>query len=171
MSTRRSESGLSLVEALIAVGVIGLVAVGIIPMFTRAMSDNVAGADYTRVTNFAKAKEEDFCRLPFNQATIQLPVGQTDLMSTEYMNPATLQWSTTAPTSLINVWTRATDIQQFGINDTDDNQTFDSPLAGGSSPQMVHVVQAQVKVQISSASPGAFGSVRRATTIRYLKAF
>jgi type II secretory pathway pseudopilin PulG len=169
MRTRRSESGLSLVEALIAVALIGLVAVGIIPMFTRAMSDNMAGADYTRVTNFAKAKEEDFSRLPFNQATIQPPAGQTDLMSTEYMDPNTLQWSATAPTTVLNYWTRNTDISQYGINDTDDDQTFNSKLAGGSSPLMVHIMQEQVQVQSSSTlSPTG---ARRSTTIRYLKAF
>jgi type II secretory pathway pseudopilin PulG len=169
MRTRRSESGLSLVEALIAVALIGLVAVGIVPMFTRAMSDNLAGADYTRVTNFAKTKEEDFSRLPFNQATIQPAIGQTDLMSTEYMDPSTLQWSTTAPTTLLNYWTRNTDISQYGINDTDDDQMFNSKLAGGSSPLMVHIMQAQVQVQSSSQLSPA--GVRRTTTIRYLKAF
>jgi hypothetical protein len=169
MRTRRSESGLSLVEALIAVALIGLVAVGIIPMFTRAMSDNLAGADYTRVTNFAKAKEEDFSRMPFNQTTIQPPIGQTDLMSTEYMDPTTLEWSQTQPSLLLGVWTRNTDISQYGINDTDDDQMFNSKLAGGSSPLMVHVIQEQVQVQSSSqVSPAG---ARRTTTIRYLKAF
>jgi prepilin-type N-terminal cleavage/methylation domain-containing protein len=167
--TRRSQSGFSMVEALIAVALIGVVAIGVIPMFTRAMSDNMAGADYTRVTNFAKSKEEDFSRLPFNQPTIQPGVGQTDAMSTEYLDLTTLQWSQTAPSVLLGVWTRNIDVTQHGINDTDDDQTFNSKLAGGSSPQMIHIIQEKVQVQsVSSLGPVA---TRRTTTIRYLKAF
>ena len=170
MRIRRSESGLSLVEALIAVALIGLIAVGIIPMFTRAMSDNLAGADYTRVTNFAKSKEEDFSRMTFNQQAIQLTTGN-DLMSTEYMDPANLQWSQTKPSSLLAIWTRNTDISQYSINDSDSNgnYSFTNKLASGTSPLAIHVRQSQVQVQSSSAA-GPLGA-RRATTIRYLKAF
>ena len=70
------QSGFSMVESLIAAAIIGIVAIGILPLFTRAMVDNMAGADYTRVTNYAKSKEEDFTRMPFLQQTIQMPAGQ-----------------------------------------------------------------------------------------------
>jgi len=171
MRIRRSESGFSLVESLIAVALIGLVAVGIVPMFTRAMSDNMAGADYTRVTNFAKSKEEDFSRLTFSQPAIQLLVGQNDLMSTEFFDPTTLRWSQTPPSSLLATWTRQNDISQYSINDSDSNgnYSFTSKLAGGTSALAVHIRQAQVQVQSSSAI-GPMGA-RRTTTIRYLKAF
>jgi prepilin-type N-terminal cleavage/methylation domain-containing protein len=163
------QGGFSMVETLIAAALIGIVAVGIIPMFTRAMTDNITGADYTRVTNYAKSKEEDFARLPILQPTIQLPNGQTQLLTTEYMNPTTLHWDPTAPANPLAVWTRTTTITQYNMYNTDANNMFDNPLPGGSAVDAVHVTQAQVQVKSVSAI-GPLGG-RRSTTIRYLKAF
>jgi type II secretory pathway pseudopilin PulG len=165
----RHQRGFSMVEGLIAAALIGVVAVGIIPLFTRAMSDNLTGADYTRVTNFAKSKEEDFSRLPFTQPTIQLKSGDTQDMTTEFMDPTTLQWSTTPPKSLLGIWTRTSTLTQYNIYDTDDDQMFDFPLAGGTSIDEVQIIQSQV--QVKSASPVSPAGGHRTTTIRYLKAF
>jgi prepilin-type N-terminal cleavage/methylation domain-containing protein len=164
------ESGFSMVESLIAAAIIGIVAIGILPMFTRAMVDNMAGADYTRVTNYAKSKEEDFTRLPLLQQTIQVPVGQTNLMTTEYMDPASLFWVATKPPNPLAVWTRVTTYTQYNMYDTDDDKMFNNPIAGGSvGIDGVHVIQAQVQVKSVSAI-GPMGG-RRTTLVRYLKVF
>jgi type II secretory pathway pseudopilin PulG len=162
-----------MVETLIAAALIGVVALGIIPLFTRAMTDNLAGSDYTRVTNYAKSRQEDFSRVPFSQTSIQVPVGQGNLLTTEYMDPTTLQWnpysSSSPPTNPLAIWTRTTTITQYNVFDTDDDQVFDYPLNGGSSIDEVQIMQAQVQVKsVSAVGPAG---VRRSTIIRYLKAF
>ncbi len=161
--------GFSMIEALIAAALIGVVAIGTIPLFTRAMTDNLMGADYSRVTNYAKSKEEDFSRLQFTDQTIQVPVGQGNLLTTEYMDPTTLQWTTVKPANPLAVWTRATTVTQYNIFDTDDDQMFDYPLSGGASIDEVQIIQGQVQVKSVSAAGPAGG--RRSTIIRFLKAF
>lgn len=165
----RCEVGFSMVETLIAAALIGVVAIGIIPLFTRAMIDNMAGADYTRVSNYAKSKEEDFTRVPYTLQAIQLPVGQTQLLTTEYMDPSTLQWVTVKPANPLTAWTRNSTLTQYSMYDTDDDNTFNNPIAGGASVDEVQVVQEQVQVQSISAV-GPMGG-RRKTIIRYLKVF
>jgi len=164
------ESGFSMVESLIAALIIGIVAIGILPLFTRAMVDNMAGADYTRVTNYAKSKEEDFTRMPFLQQTIQVPAGQTNVMTTEYMDPASLYWVATKPPNPLAVWTRVTTYTQYNMYDTDDDKMFNNPIDSGTvGISGVHVIQAQVQVKSISAI-GPMGG-RRTTLVRYLKVF
>ncbi len=158
-----------MVETLIAAALIGVVAIGVIPLFTRAMTDNLTGADYTRVTNYAKSKQEDFARLRFTDTTIQVPAGQGNLVSTEFMDPTVLQWVTTKPANPLAVWSRATTITQYNIFDTDDDNMFDFPINGGASIDEIQIIQAQV--QVKSVSPVGPAGARRTTTIRFLKAF
>jgi prepilin-type N-terminal cleavage/methylation domain-containing protein len=167
------QSGFSMVESLIAAAIIGIVAIGILPLFTRAMVDNMAGADYTRVTNYAKSKEEDFSRIPFLQQSIQMKPGDTQEMTTEYMDPASLYWVATKPTNPLAVWTRVTTYTQYNMYDTDDDKMFNNPIAGGTAAvgiqDTVQVIQAQVQVKSVSAI-GPMGG-RRTTLVRYLKVF
>lgn len=166
----KTQRGFTVIETLIALALIGVVAVGVIPLFTRAISDNLAGADYTRVTNYAKSKEEDFGRLPFTQPTIQVQPGTTRLLlPTEYMDPTTLKWTTTRPSNPLAIWTRNTAVTQYSIFDTDDDNTFNQPLDGNAPVDEVQILQGQVQVKSASAI-GPMGA-RRTTIIRFLKAF
>jgi prepilin-type N-terminal cleavage/methylation domain-containing protein len=169
--SRQAMRGFSMVEALIAVALIGIVAVGLIPLFTRAMSDNMAGSDYTRVSNYARSDEEDFFREPFANYTSSVGSGVSTGQLLEYLNPTTLKWvqgSVPAGNPQI-VWTRTTTYQQFSVNDMDDDQIFDNPLSGGTESSSIQLVQATVQVKSVSAI-GPEGA-HRSTTIRYLKAF
>jgi type II secretory pathway pseudopilin PulG len=164
------ENGFSMIEALIAAALIGAVAVGIIPMFSRAISDNVAGSEYTRVSNYAKSEEETFARAPFEQATFQVPVGQANLVVKEYLDPATQTWKTgTVPAGSTASWTRTTTIEQYNLYDSDDDSIYDSPLTGGAGVDAVQFLQATVKVQ--NVSPTGPDGGHRSTIIRFLKAF
>ena len=171
--TGSRQGGFSMIESLIAAAIIGIVAIGILPLFTRAMVDNMAGADYTRVTNYAKSKEEDFTRVPVLQPSIQVQPGDMQEMSTEYMDPASLYWVATKPSNPLAVWTRVTTLTQYNLYDTDDDQMFNNPIAGGTltvgTQDTVQVIQAQVQVKSVSAI-GPMGG-RRTTLVRYLKVF
>lgn len=171
--SRRRQLGFSMIETLIAAALIGIIAIGIIPLFTRAMVDNMAGADYTRVTNYAKSKEEDFHRIPFSQPTIQVQAGQDKLLTTEFMDPATLQWvqdPLLPKNNPLAVWTRTTTYTQYNVFNTDVSKLFDNPIVGGSvGLDAIHVIQAQVQVK-SVSTIGPLGG-RRTTLVRYLKVF
>lgn len=167
----RGQLGFSMIEALIAAALIGLVAIGLIPMFTRAMSDNMAGSDYTRVSNYAKSEEEDFARTPYGVMSTEISVGSSSGQKLEYLNPTSLAWVVGSPpagnTSV--VWTRTTTYSQYSIYDTDTDQSFDYPVPGGTAPTAVQLLQAQV--QVKAISPIGPEGGRRSTIIRFLKAF
>lgn len=54
----RGQEGLSLVEVLIAAAILLIVAVGILPLFTRSMLNNVSGYDSTQATSHGKSELE-----------------------------------------------------------------------------------------------------------------
>src|ERR1700724_1334006 len=115
--TGSSQGGFSMIESLIAAAIIGIVVIGILPLFTRAIVDNMARADYTRGTNYAKSKEEDFTRVPVLQTSIQVQRCDKQEMSTEYMDPASLYWVATKPSNPLAVWTRVTTLTQYNLYD------------------------------------------------------
>jgi prepilin-type N-terminal cleavage/methylation domain-containing protein len=163
------QRGFSMIESLIAAALIGAVAIGVIPLWTRAMTDNMAGADYTRVTNYAKSRQEELAHLDQTSAANQVRVQDgTQRQIVDYMDPATGLWAAKKPSTPI-YWTRTTTITLYGVHDTDKNGLLNSPLPGGSDPRAVHVVQTQVQIQSMSAY-GAIGT-RRSTVIRYFKSF
>lgn len=63
---RRREAGFSLLEVLIAAALLGLIAVGVLPLFTQSMANNRAGSDATRVSTFAIDRTEDLAQVRFN---------------------------------------------------------------------------------------------------------
>jgi type II secretory pathway pseudopilin PulG len=166
--------GFSMIEGLIATALIGVVAIGLIPMFTRSMSDNMAGSDYTRVSNYARSRQEDFGREPFANFTAAIPTGQSSAQVLEYLDPTSLEWlpgpvPAAAPGKPEIVWTRTTTYTQYDAKGADADGLFDFPLSGGSSPLAVQLIQASVKVQ-SIAPIGPEGG-HKTTTMRFLKAF
>jgi type II secretory pathway pseudopilin PulG len=163
-----------MIEALIATAIIGGVAVGVIPLFTRAMSDNMAGSDYTRVSNYSRSEEEDFAREPFANYATAVPTGQTQGSVVQYIDPTSKQWVTVANLAAVPknpniVWTRTITYAVYNANDMDDDQLYNEPVVGGASPTEIQVVQATVQVQAISAMGPEGG--RRSTTIRFLKSF
>src|SRR5262249_55542097 len=70
---RRRESGLTLVEMLIAVALLGIVLLGIAPLFIASVRSNYAGNEYTSIHNLARDRLEQLMNLPV--ADPQLTVG------------------------------------------------------------------------------------------------
>jgi prepilin-type N-terminal cleavage/methylation domain-containing protein len=168
------QQGFSMIEALIATAIIGGVAIGVIPLFSRAISDNLAGSDYTRVSNYSKSEEEDFAREPFANYTTIVPSGQTQSQVVQYIDPTSKQWVTVANLAAVPqnpniVWTRTITYKVFNASDMDDDQLYNNPVSGGANPTAIQVVEATVQVQAISKIGPTGG--RRSTTIRLLKAF
>lgn len=153
---QRSADGFSVVEALIAAAILLIIAIGVLPLFTRAIMDNQAGNDSSTVTNFARSQVEDRFQLNFNDANLTLPnSGATELATTDSWAQGVPNeiadgvegWYTGAPTDKGPLlWTRTTTIRQYNVNDLDDNGQFDTPLAGSSDPGLVHLKEIDVNL-------------------------
>jgi len=182
---RRSAAGFSLVEALIAAAILGVIAIGILPVFLQSMVNNKQGSDSTVVTTFGKTNVESLDAVPFDATAVTVPPGSTSLVVVDwYAQQSSTQvggtngvWivsctgttascaSTTAPTGQGQVlWRRTTTVQQYNINDT----TFSSPEDGSTDPDLVHLKQIQVVVQ--RALPGPSVTQGKAITLQLLRA-
>ena len=124
--TPSSMAGFSVVESLIAALILLIIALGIIPLFARALRDNTTGADATQATNHGRASLEEYQQLPFNNQALTLAPGATTLTRDESWAQGTRDtfgdddegWWPGAPSDRgLLLWTRTTTVRQFGIND------------------------------------------------------
>lgn len=172
----RREAGFSMIEALIAAGILLIIALGLIPLFARAITDNATGADSTQASNHGKTQLEDFIQLPFNHQELTLAAGDTDRQSAESWAQGTSAigdtdegWWPGVPTGRGTIlWTRRTQVQQFSIEDAL-NGSLDTPLAGNTQPIFVHLKQ--VDVVLDSAKQGGLLGSGSDVTFRVLKPF
>ena len=79
-----NEAGFSIIEGLIAALLLLVVTLGILPLFSRAMNNNVKGNDSTRQSNGATDAFETSVALPFNSGAMTVPGGgPTSVVVTE----------------------------------------------------------------------------------------
>ena len=178
----RTERGFSLIEVLIGAGIFLFVVIGILPLFTRAISDNTAGADYTQLSNNTKSRAEELDRVPFNSTAVTLTGGNT-LIKKEIWSKATGWIVAPATIPATAVWLRTTTIRQYGIGDIGPgDKLFDTPLASDASQDSVHLKEIEVRVQSAGSQLSATEiqnqstvystfSNRRQTVMRLLRAF
>jgi len=171
------ESGTSLVEAVLASLILMLIAVGILPMFTRSMASNVAGSDSTYVSNMATERTEEFLQLNFDADPLRLADGATSRVYNEvYIRDYPSSTSSAYEEVWIDgtladvaaedraLWTRVTTIRQFSITD------LTTPIAGtpGTDPNgAVHVKE--IEVAVAGLREGGPAGVSKQITVRALK--
>ncbi len=168
----RGEQGFSLIEVLIASGILLVVALGVLPLFAQAIVNNRAGADYTQATNYAKSELERLYALPFSSPELAVTTGdQTERV--QYFSQYQKKWiAGAAPTADPPLWTRTTTIRQYslgGIVDLDKDGTLDGPLSAGTPETFVHVKEIEVRVE-SGRSGGPLGAGKR-ITLRVQKSY
>lgn len=178
----RRERGFSLIEVLIGAGIFLFVVIGILPMFTRAITDNTAGADYTQLSNNTKSKAEELNRIPFNTTSVNLTAGTT-LVTREIWSKSTGWITAPATIPATAVWLRTTTIRQYGIGDiSPGDKLFNNPLPFDASSNAVHLKEIEVRVQSAGAQLTATEqqnqstvystfSNRRQTVMRLLRSF
>lgn len=160
----RRQSGFSLVEVLVAAVILLVVLLGIVPMVTRAMANNMGGADFTRVSNMAKSRAEELFERPFNHP--DLAVGET----AEYWDDGRREWlALTGDPPREAQWLRRTIIRQYGIADLADDARFNAALPADEPLAAVHLKE--ITVRVESVSPLTAIGVRRRLTVRLLKPF
>jgi hypothetical protein len=176
---RNGQAGFSLIEAIVAAAIILVIAIGLIPLFLRAMVNNTAGGDSTFVGTAGLSQVETDFGLFFNDPTMTIPVGATStvpVVETFYqgdptqMGAVTQGWAPSGATggTGLQLWTRTTTVQQFNVTqDLADDGILNTPEDGSALPGLVHVKQIQVVITSGRTSGLLTG---KTITLRMLKA-
>jgi len=174
LPSRRGERGLSLIEALIAMALLLLMAIGILPLFTRAMVNNAAGSEATHSANHARHRLDELGQLPFNNDALEVTAGNELLLQDRYFSgnqhlQGDEDWDAVGAGSGFELWDRTTRVRQFrlvfppgavdtdldgvidalsGLDDTDDDGEFDAPL--GPTPDLSSIHLKEIAVELAS---------------------
>jgi prepilin-type N-terminal cleavage/methylation domain-containing protein len=164
-----NERGFSLLEVMIASAVFLIVAIGLLPLFARSISNNLGGREATDVANLGRSQVEELFQLTFNHPSLTVPSGQTVLTTTAYFSKKDSVWKTgTATATDPASWTRTTRVRQYSISDLLIDKTFNTPLNGSAPPGQVHIKEIEVEVT-PSRNNLQLGPVKQ-LTLRMLKA-
>jgi type II secretory pathway pseudopilin PulG len=197
---RQHERGVSLVEALISVGLLFIIAAGILPLFARSLANNAAGADATNLTLKTRDVLEDAASSDFNQADWTIPGGATTVLRDELW--FTDQLASDAAPKAPNEgrwfpfagapndraegprWLRRTQVWQFGVGQWVSGQPFDTTTAydGTTLPDFVQLKLVEVDVRSYPRNLTVEGAAledrwssllgtQRPMRVRYIKAF
>ena len=158
-------AGFSLTEGLVAAALVGTIAVSVVPLFTGAMVKNEAGSEYSRLTNAARDRLEEFSQLPFNSEPLTLTTGSERVYS-EYFSFGDRAWKpgTAAEAKAANdppLMARTTTVRQFNVND------LATPLDVGAAAGAVQLKEIVVQAE-SAREAGALGA-GKTVTVRLFK--
>ncbi len=157
-SSRSGEKGLSLIEVTIASAIMLVVAMGVLAMMARSLTNNSHGWESTTSSNFVRTFYDDLMGQPFDSNALTVPVGQLQLTNYDFhasgatgeVSDPTEGWFTSADLGSTNLgvyrgmntaangrveWLRETRVRQFSISDLGDpgapgNVPFQNPIAG-----------------------------------------
>jgi prepilin-type N-terminal cleavage/methylation domain-containing protein len=186
------QGGFSLVEVLVAMGIVGIGLAGLLPLFMRSVLQNIEGRESTIAGNHSRTEMETYSELAFNNWEMEIIAGTERSSQMFYTNGAVdmrgdESWVAAVPAGEIAPWTQTTTIRQLGINglsDTDldgvidlirgledDNfdGEFDNLLPAGTFPGAIHLKQ--VEVQIEGEKDWAHGGEAGEITVETVKAF
>lgn len=157
----RWQRGLTLIEALVAMLLLLIIMIGVLPLFTRSMTQNAAGSEATQAANHIRAHLDAMQQLPFNNLPLQIVSGDVRINTADYFaGDMTTQgdehWAAPGNGTGPVLWRGETTVRQYrlgraldtdsdgvddsfeGLVDSDNDGLFDSPLPSGSD-------QAQIK--------------------------
>lgn len=116
------EAGLTLVELLIALALLGFVLLGITPLFMASVKSNYAGNEYTSLNMLARDRLEQLMNLPFNDPQLApgggLGIHENDL-PTLLPDPKTGVPPPPGPGAVINPFKICYQVFQFQIPPAD----------------------------------------------------
>ncbi len=188
---RSQEGGFSIIEVLVGFFILLLVLIGLLPMFTRSVVQNIAGREATVVTNHGGTQLESLQQVTFNNWEVEVTAGtvrQTvDYWAQGLQDKLGDETWTDDPGTEVASWERTTEVRQFSINgvvdtdldgvldglvgieDDDYDGYFDNPLQAGTTPNAIHLKEVRVLIESQRNAFGAGGPTR--LELRSLKAF
>jgi prepilin-type N-terminal cleavage/methylation domain-containing protein len=117
----RGERGLTMIEMLIAVALLGFILLGILPLFIGSVKSNFSANEYTSIHNLSRDRLEQLMNLPFVDAQlvpgVHFPTGatRTDDLPPILPDPATGVPPTTG--GVVNPFTLSYQVMQWQIPD------------------------------------------------------
>ena len=157
------EAGFSLVEALVATGILLLIAIGLIPLFASSILNNTRGSDSTVSTNFSRTQVEGLLQLPFNSPSLTVPAAGSQAETDEWWAPGAAGtindpsegWVNAAvtpkPASTVSPWSRTTVVSQFSVAALADGQLDPKSEAENGATPANNVHLKLVAVEVDSA--------------------
>ena len=135
------DAGFSLIEALIAAALVLMITLGVMPLFTHAVVQNVSGKESTISTNYSRSTTEELIGLPLDREEVRTELSETEReLCYSYEHPD--GWKEVPDCNPENdpndypAWARTTLIRQYNINEIYDgdtaagNPTFKNPILG-----------------------------------------
>lgn len=189
---RDHQAGFSMIEVLVAMVLLLVVMVGLLPLFSRSVLENIQGRESTQAGNHGRTELENFIQLGFNNWQLDITAG-TELTSQMFYTQGSQDqlgdesWVASPAATEIAPWQRDTAIRQMGINGVRDNNldgiidqvlgledddydgVFDNLLAAGTIPGAIHLKQ--VEVQLQGQKNWGVGGPPTQLRVQYLKAF
>jgi type II secretory pathway pseudopilin PulG len=160
LNRRRRQSGLTLVELAIAGGILLIVAIAIIPLFTNSMVNNATGRQLSQATNHGRSAAEEALQMPLDRAMFRIPDG--DLLTARVMTWSVSRadpvagghWATTGPTgSERALWRRTSTLRQFNVSRILPNPVGSTePIPGGYPDEFIHLRETVLEV-VNSKDP------------------
>lgn len=169
-----TERGFSLIEVLIASALFLVVLLGVIPLFTRSMINNVQGRDASTMAAFSRERAEQMLQFPFKNADVTVPPEGTEdrLVTDEEWDDTEKRFTTDDITD--PKWMRRTQVQDFNYRDLLDNGRLDDPLPAGTNPRSIHLKEIVIDIGSPRTRQGGDSApfVRtRPYSVRVLKSF
>lgn len=154
-TSRRHEAGFSLIEGLIAAVILLFVILGILPLMSRAMANNLAGNDASIQNNASVDGTERLISLPFNAPDLTIDPGVTSRLVEQVYSLERNQWidktifeSDSEYDADTAQFTRSGTIEQFNALEFDDGDPdLDTPLDGSTDPGSVHLKRIRMEIQ------------------------
>ena len=160
-------AGFSLIEVLVATLIFFIIAIGIIPLFSRAILSNKAGADATTISHFGLSRLEELTEPPFNSA-IMAPASGVQ----EYYSKSDRVWKagSVPPAGDPGFWIRSTSISQHSLSDLEEDGVLDDPLPPDADPIFIHIKQIEVDLSMIRDPQNPLGR-RRDLDLRTIRPF
>lgn len=145
-------AGFSLIEVAIAAVLLLVITLALVPLFGRSMVSNVHGHEYTKVSNFAKSRAEEYLQLPLDSPALAVPGGTTEQVVVERYSRDQHRFVDALPAGDVSLYTRTTTVRQYNVAD------LETPLDGGAPPGTVHLKEIVVEVERDRDEEGLFSS-------------
>lgn len=174
-----AEEGFSMVEVMIAAVLLLFIALGLVPLFGRSISNNAAASDFSQATNGNRSRLEEALQSPFNSQIMDVPTGELSVEVHDFwaqggrgtIGDASEGWwppidpeGVTPPSDKGTIlWDRRVVTQQYSMNSfskTDLVLTPNEREPGGTDRIYVHLKEVEVILE-SEKDSGIFGGGRR----------
>jgi hypothetical protein len=148
--------------------------IGVLPLFTKSMSNNVEGNQLTEVTNRARMHIEELMAMPIDAAELTVPDGDAELVEVDLFSPTEERWvdEEAYGDAQEPLFTRTTRVRQFNmsaVSNVDLEFAEDEALPGGTPASQVEIKEIVVRVNTGRPTFLSLMGRQKAVTLRVMK--